>query len=114
MNEKASFKELIDRAFAEAFDPLNKECDCKECWDDRCGGKNWPHHGRCASFSKSPPLSPREQRIIEFFAQKWREWKSIYNGNIGEIAMRNKCADDIDNFMVEEFGMAWVEAKMKG
>jgi hypothetical protein len=65
------------------------------------------------NISKTPPLSPQEERILKFFAEKWREWKSIYNGNIGEVAACHKCADDIDDFMVEEFESAWSEAKVE-
>jgi len=62
-------------------------------------------------------MTPREQRILKFFAEKWREWNNTkrYCDDHAELRMQlASCSEDLDEFMVEEFESDWFDAKAGG
>lgn len=65
------------------------------------------------------PPSEREQKIIEFFAERWREWSTYVcptdDADYGEgyDSAKHGCADTVDGFMEKTFGFEWTKAKVK-
>ncbi len=79
---------------------------CKECCDTPLTPLN----------KNRPALSPREERILKFFAEKWRKWHDPCNVPDPDGYKKTElslAADDIDNFMVEEFETSWVDSKVE-